>query len=100
VVVIEHAVQHEYPLKQQLLPLALAEYGGLFVVSHASTLRHGSPQLLPMLPWADLPTAARSAGPRQGGQPAHGSGQPLRGATSQTRLLIRIQHSELVGPLR
>src|SRR5215831_1083506 len=41
VVVIEHAVEHEYPRKQQLLPLECAEDRGLFVVSHASTLRHG-----------------------------------------------------------
>src|SRR5262249_50951873 len=39
--------------------LVLAEDGGLFVVSHASTLRHGCPQLPPTLPWADLPRAAR-----------------------------------------
>src|SRR5262249_29918166 len=63
VVVIEHAVEHEYPLQQQLLPLALGEGRGFLVVSHASTLRHGRPQLPPTLPWADLPTAARSDGP-------------------------------------
>ena len=58
VVVVERSVEDEYPPVQQLLPDALAEQRVLFVVSHASSLRHGRPETPRALPWADLPTAA------------------------------------------
>jgi hypothetical protein len=59
VVVVEHPVEHTDPLVQQLVPHALAEEPGRFVVSHAPSLRHGSPRDPRPLPSADLLTAAR-----------------------------------------